>query len=475
MASSSQTAPPAPPLDPLASAIRHRLLLRDSLTFFSLTAITIVLFSATLFLFRSFAEHQHALAIRLSDRGRAELAAGHPEQAVSDLRTALTYAPGERTYELLLAQALGDAGHTEESFNYFTSLWDTQPGDGLINLRLARLSAAKREPEQAVNFYRAALYGTWPGDAIVRRQQTRLELAHYLLANHALPVARAELLIAASNAGQDSALEVQIAELLVQAGDPVDALAYSTKALADNPDNFAAANDSARLNYAMGHFAEARRGAERALQLAGTSRLRAVAQPGSASSTRPAAGFVPSTRTDLEPAALAQLQGIRADSSRILALTPAATLPPRERVSRILGDAALARGRLAACAMPAPAPGVATALPAGVAEGAPAGVAAGTGLATGLADLAARWAAAAATLNRGALLANPDLGDAAEDLIYTTEIATNGVCGSPTGDDALLLRLAQQHEQQQGAQPVDAQSAQQTAARPDVSPVPRQP
>ena len=205
--------------DPVAVKVRRKLILRDTLTFFTLTAITVVLFLATLFLFRSFQAHQHQLAIRWSDRGRADLAAGHPETAVTSLRTALTYAPGERSYEMLLAQALGDAGHLDESFNYFTGLWDAQPGDGFINLRLARLSATKDERDQAINFYRASIYGTWPGDAIPRRQATRLELARYLLSQKDFAAARTELLITGSNGLRDPALETRLAVLLAEAGD----------------------------------------------------------------------------------------------------------------------------------------------------------------------------------------------------------------------------------------------------------------
>src|ERR1700753_816441 len=119
------------------SSAKRRLILRDSLTFLSLVLITAVLFAVTLFLFRTFMSHREELAERWSIRGRAALSSDQPEQAIVALRTALSYAPGNRSYELLLAQALGDAGHTEEAYNYFLGLWETQPGDGFINLRLA--------------------------------------------------------------------------------------------------------------------------------------------------------------------------------------------------------------------------------------------------------------------------------------------------------------------------------------------------
>ena len=386
-------APPAAP-DPLAAKLRHNLILRDTLTFLTLTAITVVLFLATLFLFRSFQAHQHALAIRWSDRGRADLAAGHPETAVTSLRTALTFAPGERSYEMLLAQALGDAGHLDESFNYFTGLWDAQPGDGFINLRLARLAAAKGERDQAINFYRASIYGTWPGDAIPRREATRLELAGYLIAQKNLAAARTELLITGSNGPRDPALKTRLAGLLAEAGDARDALLYDTQALADDPHNLIAATDAARLSSSLGDFAQARTLVERALHIA--------------TDTRPQ----PTT-------AIATLQIQHAALDRLLVLDPARSLPASERVSRILVDAAVARTRLTSC--------LATAAPS-----------------TSLAGLAARWSVAAPLLKRRTLLASPDLQGAALDLLFTTETATAAACGQPSGDDALLLRLAAQ-------------------------------
>jgi tetratricopeptide (TPR) repeat protein len=148
---------------------KRRLILRDALTFLSLTLITAVLFAVTLFLFHTFATHRQELAQRWAARGQAAIASGRPDQAIVALRGALSYAPGERSYELLLAQALGDAGHTEEAYNYFLGLWEAQPGDGFINLRLARLAAKKNDMQAAINYYRAAIYGTWEGDGVVGR------------------------------------------------------------------------------------------------------------------------------------------------------------------------------------------------------------------------------------------------------------------------------------------------------------------
>jgi tetratricopeptide (TPR) repeat protein len=213
------------------SIAKRRLILRDSLGIFSLVLITLVLFAVTLGLFHSFTSHRTVLAQQWSERGRTALHAGKPAEAIVDLRTALSCAPGTRAYELLLAQALGDAGRTEESYQYFMELWETEPGSGPINLQLARLAARRNDRNGAINFYRAAVYGTWEGDGTLRRVAVRLELARYLI-DHGDPAsARVELLIAGGNSPADIKLDIAIGDLLRLTGDFADADLYYQKAV----------------------------------------------------------------------------------------------------------------------------------------------------------------------------------------------------------------------------------------------------
>ncbi len=388
---------------PLATKIRHRLLFRDTLTFLTLTAFTVVLFSATLFLFRSFAAHQHDLAVRWSERARIELAQGHPDRAVTSLRTALTYAPGERSYELLLAQALGDAGHTDEAYTYFTGLWDRTPGDGLINLRLARLAAIKGDRGEAVNFYRASIYGTWTGDAIVRRQQARLELAQYFIAQKQFDPARDELRIAGGNAGQNPELDRRISQLLLSAGDPREALDFDLKALTAQPNDAATAVAAAGLSNRLDDVPQTLRLSEQALHLLGN--------------TRP--------QTPATADAMHAMRTLQSNLERLQQLDPAASLPSAERAQRILFAASLARLRLATC-LAAMGPTTPT---------------------TTLASLTGQWSALQPSLTPRTLSRQHDAQDAAIHLIDATEIATGAACAPPTGDDALLLRLGRQHAQ----------------------------
>jgi tetratricopeptide (TPR) repeat protein len=376
-------------------SMKRRLILRDALTFLSLTLITAILFAVTLFLFHTFATHRQELAQRWAARGRAAIASGHPDQAIVALRTALSHAPGERSYELLLAQALGDAGHSEEAYNYFLGLWETQPGDGFINLNLARLAAKKNDMQAAINYYRAAIYGTWEGDGIVRRRDLRLELSRYLIAHHDLSSARTELLVTGGNAPEDTGLALTLAHLLEQASAPRDALNYYEKVLAREPNNQQALEAAGRLEYGFGHFEEAHRLLERAQHEYDTR--------------APNQAWSPDLQTMLDT------------SKQILGVEPSKRLPATERVNRILRARDLARKRFDGCT------GHVSAANAGSSP---------------LQNLAARWTSKEATTNRAALLNDMSEQDAVMKLVYDTETQTSQVCGAPTGDDALLLQLA---------------------------------
>lgn len=105
-----------------------------------LLAVAASLFTLTYWYVHSFESRREALAMRWFSRGEKAMLDGKPELAIDDLRTALHYAPNDMNYRLRLAQALATAGHVNQAFVYFRNLWDAEPGNGLLNLELARLS-----------------------------------------------------------------------------------------------------------------------------------------------------------------------------------------------------------------------------------------------------------------------------------------------------------------------------------------------
>lgn len=199
---------------------RRELLLHDALSFLVLTLVTVALFVMTLFLFRSFTNHRAEQARVWTANGQQALNTGDAEDAVKDLRTALTFAPGKPATELLLAQSLAAAGskHTDEAYNAFLELWDVHPGDGQINLQLARLAVRRGDPAAAVRFYRAAIDGRWDENGAVHRREGRLELARFLIAQHNNHAAREELLVVAGNWPKDEAVQREVDDLLTKVG-----------------------------------------------------------------------------------------------------------------------------------------------------------------------------------------------------------------------------------------------------------------
>jgi tetratricopeptide (TPR) repeat protein len=385
----------------LKTSKRH-LVIHDSLAFLVLLSVTGVLFAITLFLFKSFSLHRAQIARDSGEAGRAALAQGRPRDAVTDLRTALSYAPNERSYELLLAQALGEDGHTEEATNYFLNLWDAQPGDGFINLQLARLARQRNQKADAVNYYRASIFGSWPGDGVVRRRDVRLELANYLIDQKQFSLARTELLIAVSNAPPVPDLTLSLGDSLLRAGDLADALKQYEKAFAESPAYAIAYERAGRLAYKMGDYSHAREWLEKALRESAGA-LSNAAEPDGDTST------------------------LLKNSERLLALDPAHAATRAERVTRVLDDRAIAHKRLDTCLKQAESAN----------SSAPAFDALGS-----LAALSSRWTAAGPDSTREALMRNDADLDLLRGLIADTEDVTAQVCGAPGGDDALLLLLA---------------------------------
>ncbi|MGC2544239.1 MAG: tetratricopeptide repeat protein, partial [Silvibacterium sp.] len=187
---------------------KRKLMVRDSIALFSLFVITVVLAALTYFLFNSFSRHRDVLARRWQANGERALSSGHPEQAVQALRSALEYAPDRRDIEIELASALAAAGQNREATAYFNSLLETQPGNGLIHLQLARLAAREGNATLAEEHYQRALDGTWQGDGYLRRLSVRMELAGYLISRKNYGQAVTELRTASGNAPNVSGAQI---------------------------------------------------------------------------------------------------------------------------------------------------------------------------------------------------------------------------------------------------------------------------
>jgi len=418
---------------------RRRLIFADTLSLVTLFAITALLAILTNYLYQSYASHQISLAARWLQRGDQALRENKPQAAIDALSSALAYAPNDRNTAIKLAEALASAGRIQEATVYFNALLESQQGSGVINLQLARLAARQGNETQAIEDFQKAIYGNWEGDGYVRRREVRFELISYLIAHHRLDQARSELLVASGNApADDISVQLEIARNMELAQDPSDAFHVYRTILHHHPSLREALDGAGRTAFQLGRYQVAKRYLARALDL-------------------------PATEADADESAVAALQKTRDllnEASRILAVYPSSRLKPAERDARILAARKVAMARLTACsntkasapATPsaAPVPKVSSnplqslasrftrqpSNPAGNQPAAPTPV-------DPLQALAKRWQELPVRLSAAQLAKEPDLAESEIQLIYDTEIVTQQVCGPPTGDDALLLKIAQ--------------------------------
>ena len=407
-----------------------------------LVAITVVLAVMTNYLYQSYASHQVVMANRWLQRGEEALRENKPQVAIDALSSALAFAPSDRQTEIKLAEALASAGRTQEATVYFNALLESQQGSGLINLELARLAARQNNESQAIEDYQRAIYGNWEGDGYVRRRDVRFELINYLIDHQHFDQARSELLVASGNApADDVSLQLEIARKMELAQDPVDALHLYRTILGHHPSLREALDGAGRTAFLMGRYLEAKRFLARALEGPGI---------------------------DQEPAAVVQKgRDELAEANHLLLLYPSSRLGLKERNMRILSDRVLAQARFNQCAQQqaealvknAAVPAAVPTVPAKKGlilpntlqnlesrfkrQPATAATAAVAPPVDPWQTLTARWQQSPKKITLTDLGNDPDLAQAQIQLIYDTETVTQQVCGAPSGEDALLLKIAQ--------------------------------
>lgn len=437
-------------ITPEVRAARRKLLFQDSIALLTLVLIVIVLSGLTFLLHRSFENHRLELGRRWRQRGEVALRNGKSQAAIMALRASLAYIPDpatERTTEIELAEALAQAGRTHEAIAYFNTLRDQEPGNGIVNLQLARLAVRDNQPALALSYYQTALDGTWEGDGYERRSNVRLEMSRYLIQIHQYSRARTELLIASGNAPDKPPLKLEIAGLLEQCQSPADALEIYRELAQERNAPWAALAGAGRTAYELGEFALAHQYLDRATY---------------------SHAFQQQPQAEQAP-----VQSMQKTTQQLLALYPANDLTIRERAARVLEDVNLARARFQSCQAPlasepaAPPPQLNTpkiatgSLPLNplakaaararsllVPSSSPklpvtkpiAPIAPPVNTA---ALLAARWAKVPTTLRIFQLEQDPEMEQTLMQLVYDTEKDAATRCGSPQGNDALLTRIAQ--------------------------------
>lgn len=398
------------PLTPAERLAKRHLVFQDTLALLGVLAVTCILAILTWLIFRSYSQHQSDAAARWKRRGEEALAQGKAAAAVYDLRTALGYAQEDPGAQIELAQALAELNtprNLQEAAVYLNTLWEKEPGNGYINLLLARVLAKQGQAASALDHYHAAVYGVWKGHGAVLGRQARLEMVRYQIALGRYNDARGELLIAAGNDTSTATL-MEVAGLLTDAHAPADALHMYQEVARRRPVVPRALEGAGQVAFTLGHYRTARDYLEKALNATN------AAHP----------------LTD-RPLAEKNLR----IASAVMAIYPSPVLPQRERLRRVIHASDVARKRYTDCI-----DGNAGTTPAqqGNAQNGMAQIQNSQEMTA----LGNRWQAARPKLTLAALANDAQLEQATMQLVYDTEQVTEHVCGEPSGDDAALLRIA---------------------------------
>ncbi len=359
---------------------------RDPVVLAAFVAIIVAFFVLTSVFVGRYQQKEAAIARQWFQMGEAALQTSQPDLAVNDFQNALAYSRNNEGYRLRLAQALIAAHRLHEAQAHLLSLAEQEPGDGFVNLELARLAAHAGLISEAQRYYHAAIYGVWPQDPVAHRTQVRFELCQFLLDNHQTARAEAQLLgLKAALPADDSAAHLRLATLLTQAGDDRTALEEFRAVLAREPrshDALVGAGDAAFRLQEYGQAEDFFR--------------RAVAEE---PQDRHAVELLETTTLvrELDPF----LRG----------------LPAKERADRTLRDFNIAMRRTQECALlPSPPPGVIQAL--------------------------ARGNPIQPRLRKRDMWRDPDLLDTTMSWVFQSEAAAQGACGPLSPEDRALLLLA---------------------------------
>ncbi len=127
-----------------------------------------------------------------------------------------------------------------------------------MNLDLARISIRTGEADQAIRYFRSAIYGSWDKDPAQQRRNTRLELCEFLLQQGRFSDAQAEIAgLAADTPEDDGPLLEKTGQLFSQAEEPGRALSEFEEALRINPRQNQWLEDAGRAAYTAGDYTKA--------------------------------------------------------------------------------------------------------------------------------------------------------------------------------------------------------------------------
>ena len=188
---------------------------------------------------------------------------GSYPEAIEHYREALLHIRGDSAYRRGLAVALYQAERYQEAETQLRNLRAVDPTDAVVNRLLARTSVRAGNLDEAVNFYRTAVYGRWPSDPEENRIETRFELVELL---ESLPGRRAvnELLAVIQEEPASRRLTRRVTTRLLENGASEDALRLLERLRRQGVSDGRLHADIARARFGVNDF----QGAQASLQSA---------------------------------------------------------------------------------------------------------------------------------------------------------------------------------------------------------------
>jgi tetratricopeptide (TPR) repeat protein len=234
--------------------LKRDFIVREPLLVFILVLITVAFSALTHAYSQAYDQRRTSLGTEWFEHGKQELRNNRYLPAVEDFRTALLYNPQNAEYRMRLADALMQAGQTEQALNYYQGLWQSQPNNGNVNLQLARLNERKGDANAAERYFNGAIFGDWPENAAENRRTASLELIHFYLGRGDMGHAESQLIILSENLPEDPKLHTQVADLFARVDDSQRALNQYRQAERLDPNYPPAIQGAGEAAFRMGDF-----------------------------------------------------------------------------------------------------------------------------------------------------------------------------------------------------------------------------
>jgi tetratricopeptide (TPR) repeat protein len=227
-----------------------------------------VLFVVDLFLAGMERVETAAEAARLFQQGRLLMQRGDNAEAVERIKDAIAIERGNRDYKRTLAQGQLAAGKTGDAESTLADLLQSDSTDGLTSLIMGRVLLKEGRFDEAVSYYRRAIYGHWDKDEAGNRLRARFELIDLLARHDSKEELLAELLPLQEQAPRDLKTQTWMGQLFLQAGSPNRAADVFREILHDAPTDADARAGLGQAEFARGDYRAAARDFQAALRLA---------------------------------------------------------------------------------------------------------------------------------------------------------------------------------------------------------------